>query len=167
MQIFDQLQIRLEGQKFIMSQAILDYTQSACPSSRRTPMLSKRVNWTIDANPTVWEPAGSCLLPWVSWHCATAEQCHAFFMLGQSWSRGCAKIWIFKLRKEKVQAEFKQTETMLQQLRWALGWTEDRMEPVQPCSGQRSRQGLKHSWFLMKPLCRAGDGSSGQDTVLA
>lgn len=167
-----------------MSQASLDY-QSASPSSRWAPMLSKRGNGTIGANPTIREPAkggmeqlmqiqlygepekgqwnswckasckGTCRVtsaatsPWALQHCRLPP-----FMLGWSCSRGCAKTWISKLRREKVQAEFKLT--VPQELRWAPGWMEDGMEPEQPCSGQRSRQWLKHSWFLMKPLCRAG-----------
>lgn len=163
----DCLQTNWEGQKFIMSQASLNYTQSASPSSRWTPVLRKR-GFEQLVPPQLYGNLQSHICCHQSLGTA-ALQSSAMppFMLGRSCSRGCAKTWISKLRRERAQAEFKLTETMPQQLRWAPGWMEAGMEPEQPCSGQRSRQWLKHSWFLMKPLCRAGDGSSGQDTALA
>jgi len=64
----------------------------------------------------------------------------------------------------RVQAD---RETVPQQLRGAPGQMEAGTEPERLWFGQATRQWLKHSQFLLKAFCRAGDGSSGQLVMLA
>lgn len=150
-----------------MSQARVDCTQSAFLSCRQTLMLNKRVSWTLMQSQlygNLQSPVSAAGNPLALQHCRSALCLPSH--LAEAVQEDVPKYRSLSL-EGKGYKQSSRWQTAPQQPRWALGWMEEGTEPEQPCSGQRTRRWLNCSQFLMKGLCRAGDGSNGQLIVLA